>query len=94
MSHSKRNDPSTSWDAGDDFHESIKPEYHYQLIQEVFKTNGPMTSAEISMLCDLDRYQVARRLPEMERRNSVIRAGIRVCSVKKRKSVVWVGRGR
>lgn len=40
--------------------------------------------------CQLDRWQIARRLPECETAGTVERAAPRKCSVKGRKSLTWV----
>ena len=47
------------------------------------------TSMELSVVCGLDRYQVARRLPELERVRLVRKGPIRVCQVGGRKAVTW-----
>jgi len=86
----KTNDPSTSWDAGETFKAKGKHLYHYQLIASVMSPDAILTSAEISLLTpDLDRYQIARRLPEMEQENIVERCDKTWCSVVDSNCVGW-----
>ncbi len=83
----KRNDPHTSWDAGESF---TKHNIHYQIIAEALECCGrPVSSAELAQVCELSRFQIARRLPEMERKNLVARCDPMICSVTKRMCVRW-----
>jgi hypothetical protein len=47
------------------------------------------TSLELSQTCALDRYQLARRLPELEEYGLVEKGPIRPCSIGKRPAVTW-----
>jgi hypothetical protein len=47
------------------------------------------TSLELTQFTVLDRYQLARRLPELERAKAVRKGVIRACSVGKRGAVTW-----
>lgn len=84
----KTNDPSTSWDAGETFHAGRARAIHFNMILGAM-TADAQTSAELTRGCALDRHQVARRLPEMERENLVERDGYRLCRVTGRRSVIW-----
>ena len=58
-------------------HESIKPhkDSHYKIIKNAMIDIGkPATSRNISMYCELDYHEVARRLSEME-----VKDVVRVC---------------
>jgi hypothetical protein len=48
-----------------------------------------MTSAEIAVAAEMDRYAVARRLPDLERDGLVVRCGMRECGATGRPSVTW-----
>lgn len=50
---------------------------------------APVTSAELAAAYELDRYMVARRLPDLAADRCVERCGIRTCSVGGRPAVVW-----
>jgi hypothetical protein len=52
-----------------------------------------MTSRELAALCSLDRYQMARRLPELEEAGLVAKGPVRQCKAGGRPAVTWlVGR--
>jgi hypothetical protein len=48
-----------------------------------------MTSHELARHCTLDRYQLARRLPEVEGAGRVIRGEARKCSITGHKAATW-----
>jgi hypothetical protein len=48
------------------------------------------TSRELASLCSLDRYQVARRLPELEEARMVQKGPARECEVGHRLAVTWI----
>jgi predicted transcriptional regulator len=52
--------------------------------------NPGRTSRELAALCPLDRYQVARRLPELEEVCMVKKGPARECEVGKRLAVTWL----
>ena len=62
---------------------------HHGVIFYVLLKHGGLTSEEISFKCDLDRHQVARRLPEMEQIGTVKKTGHTRRSTKGRQGVVW-----
>lgn len=47
------------------------------------------TSAELARLAEMDRYQVARRLPELAAAQLVRRSTVRRCEVSGRPAVTW-----
>lgn len=47
------------------------------------------TTLELSGRCSLDRYALARRMPELERLGYVERGPIRQCRVGKRNATTW-----
>lgn len=85
----KSNDPWTSHEAGDDVVEAGVTLKHFGEILKAMAADEPRTSAEIARVCTLDRWQVARRLPEMERRDLVQRGPARLCRVCSRQSITW-----
>lgn len=65
MSHlSRRDDPITSHQAADGVKHFGKA--HIDQIVITLKLCGPMTADEIAQCCELDKYQICRRLPEAE----------------------------
>ena len=53
------------------------------------RTMPGATSAELAMFYGLDRYMVARRLPDMEERGLVHRGEIRKCKAHGTNAVTW-----
>lgn len=53
------------------------------------ENNPGCTSLELAQRGKLDRYQLARRLPELERGEFVRRGEIRDCRIGKRPAVTW-----
>lgn len=47
------------------------------------------TSFELAMATDLDRYTLARRLPECETAQSVVRGAARTCTITGRQALTW-----
>lgn len=89
--YAKISDPETSWIAGEKFKSAGNHKRHYQLITEtMININAPATSAEIAAACEeLDRWQIARRLPEMEQLGIVERCDPVKCSVVGSRCVTW-----
>lgn len=61
---------------------------------DVVMENPHRTSFELSEACYLDRYQVARRLPELEEAGFVEKGIIRRCRVSGRHAVTWTASGK
>lgn len=51
---------------------------------------SPHTSFELALLTDLDRYMLARRLPECETAGRVRRGAMRRCTVTGRLAMEWL----
>jgi hypothetical protein len=49
----------------------------------------PFTSMEIARAADLDRYVVARRMPDLERDGLIERCAMRDCTVSNRLALTW-----
>jgi len=47
------------------------------------------TSFELAMVTDMDRYMLARRLPEVETAGEVVKGHPKRCSVTGRQAVTW-----
>tara|TARA_Y100000593_G_scaffold20067_1_gene40215 strand:+ start:3247 stop:3606 length:360 start_codon:yes stop_codon:yes gene_type:complete len=50
---------------------------------------GPGTSAELADRSGIDRYALARRLPELAKRGLVTKGSTRVCRVSGRTAIEW-----
>ena len=61
-------------------------------VLELVRAHPSLTSRELGALDDargLDRYVVARRLSDLERRGLVVKESARTCSIGLRLAVVW-----
>jgi len=65
-----------------------------RLVLRIVIANPGKTSRELSDICALDRYQVARRLPELEAAGVIEKGPIRRCTIGGRHSVTWWGRNK
>jgi len=54
-----------------------------------YASEVPRTSAELAKIANLDRFMVARRLPELERSGDAARNMALTCPVTGRKSITW-----
>ena len=81
-----RNDPLSSILAGEAIEDTGTAAYHRQVIYALVKRFPGLTSAEMTQWCALDRYQIARRLPEIV---GVEKGDMRECTVCKRLCVTW-----
>jgi len=85
--HAHRHDPATSVEAA----RSIQnvAERHTFIIATMLLFYGPLTSAEISDRCELDYWQVARRISDLKHDGKVLDSGGRRRSPGGRSACVW-----
>jgi len=87
---SHRNDPHTSRQAEAAITESGARQTQAELVLDLVRRHGGLTSAELSLkTLTLDRSQIARRLPDLESNGLVQKGGARQCTVTRKSSVVW-----
>lgn len=86
---SHRGDPVSSYKAGNRALRSRKIRGQTQAVLEALKRHPNTTSAELARLADLDRYAVARRLPNLAHRGLAERGPERMCSVCRCPCVTW-----
>jgi hypothetical protein len=85
---SRRNDPITSYEAEAEITESgLRGEQQRKVRSLVHRYPG-RTSRELAELAELDRYMVARRLPEIEPVH-VRKGEQRKCKVGRRNASTW-----
>lgn len=90
----RKTDPETSHEAANRVEASGGAGAHRALILDFLRDlGGAWTSAEIARYVDLDRHQVARRLPELREKGLVVNDRQRTCSVNKTKAVEWRAKG-
>ncbi len=84
-------DPVTSHLAAADItHSGLRASQKRAVLNAVERFPG-RTSAELADAADLDRYLVARRLPDLKHDGFVEQGEIRNCRVTGRKAVTWKG---
>lgn len=59
------------------------------ILFDLVKSNPGLTSREMTMHCDLDRYQIARRLSDLENGGAVEKGPIRYCRLGNRPAATW-----
>jgi hypothetical protein len=85
----RTSDPWTSHAAGVKVtQDGTRARQSREAVESVHKTPGH-TSAELASIHGLDRYAVARRLPEVERAGFVLRGTAKTCTVTGRAALTW-----
>lgn len=91
MNHPARNDdPSSSHEAAEHVVSSgLQAQQHSIAASAVSKHPG-LTSLELARATGLDRFMLARRLPELQRNGLIVRGIVRKCSASNgRSGVTW-----
>ncbi len=84
----RNTDPATSHKAADEITKSGKRATQQNQILEALATFQNCTSAELAQHMGLDRYIVARRLPEL-RPKHVLSGNARKCKVTGKSAMTW-----
>jgi DNA-binding MarR family transcriptional regulator len=66
---------------------------HYAAILSLLKEHPKSTASELAQYTHLDRYQIGRRMKELEKRGHIQRVAIRTCSVGNRIATSWELKG-
>jgi len=82
-------DPWTSHAAGERCVRSDRLRGQMLLVLLALQKWPGRSSAELSRLAGLDRYSVARRLPNLAERDMAVRGPARLCSVTHRFCITW-----
>lgn len=90
----KNTDPITSDMAAEDLIKSGNWTNQKSMVFAALKTyvtakDKNPTSAELAHASNLDRYMVARRLPDLEKDGQVRKTAIRKCAVTQKAAVTW-----
>lgn len=86
-------DPESSHEAAEEITNTGARLKQLQVVLEAVRERPGCTSLELSTRIRLDRYAVARRLPELEHAGFIRRGPIRLCSVGGRKGITWWAEG-
>jgi len=82
-------DAISSYRAGDRALRSGKLKGQMRAVLSALQQNPGLTSAELAMVMDCDRYQPARRLSSLERRGLVRRGRLKMCQVCQTLCLSW-----
>ena len=85
----RNTDPATSHEAADFIVRDGSRARQQNRTVEIVRNCPGHTSNELADLCGLDRYMLARRLPECESAGAVHKGASRLCSISGRKAVTW-----
>lgn len=85
----RNTDPVTSHLAAQEVtREGIRGKQALIVLEAVRRYPG-RTSMELSRLCELDRYQISRRLADLEHAGEVEKGEARMCDIAGRLAVTW-----
>lgn len=84
-------DPVTSHLAAQEVYETGAADRQAAAVLAMVKNRPGMTSAGLAAHYRVDRYMVARRLPELEARGLVRKGNVMRCPVSGRAAVTWWG---
>lgn len=87
--NARRDGPLSSHLAGEESTLSGSRRSQAEQVMEIVRAAPGNTSAELAEDAFMDRYAVARRLPDLEHEERVHRGESRLCSVSGRLAVTW-----
>lgn len=82
-------DPSSSHEAAAEHVRSGRNAKQQTMVYAALQRTSNVTSRELATMWNLDRYVVARRLPELRDANLAIAGPKRRCKVSRRAAVTW-----
>lgn len=85
----RRTDPSTSREAAAEHVQSGRNGKQKVLVLAELERTSNVTSHELAVFWKLDRYIVARRLPELKEAGLAVVGPKRRCKVSRRRAVTW-----
>lgn len=89
IARSRADDPASSREAAEQMNDSGAASHQLQKAVNAVRRHPGLTSAELADAVGMDRYAMARRLPDAERVGKVVRGRFRICRVTGRKSLTW-----
>lgn len=86
---SRRNDLISSHEAENEINQNNNRAVQQEILLKIVKDTPGLTSREMTLHCNLDRYQIARRLSDLKNGNLIYQGDIRICSIGNRKATTW-----
>ena len=88
----RNTDPQTSHRSATELTTSGKRDAQKARVLTAVKDHPGLTSSELARISGLDRYLVARRLPDLRNDRLVYNGQARECSVTRKQALTWIGR--
>jgi len=85
----RSSDPLSSFEAAEEVTQSGLRQHQAQRCLQGVERYPGKTSRELARLIDLDRYAVARRLPDLEHDGHIRKGTARPCEIGRRQAVTW-----
>lgn len=86
-----KSDPTSSHIAAEEITRSgLRDSQKEKILESLRKHGKPVTSLELARWFGIDRYVVARRLPDLERDKLVRRGPMRDCAIARRPAITWI----
>lgn len=85
----RASDAPSSHAAADEADQSGRRHRHQRIVAAVVATHPGCTSRELAGHCDLERHEIARRLPELVTAGDVVKGEARTCSIGQRLATTW-----
>lgn len=85
--HARKTDAVSSHEAAERAESFVASQCREVL--EGLKLHDRSTSAELAAACGMDRFMVARRLPDLSRNELVVRGPVRRCLVNGTNAIEW-----
>lgn len=88
MNHlpARSSDPLSSWSAAEHMTTSGKAAHQRAIAVSAVHKHPGLTAFELSRVCELDRYQLGRRLVECA---ELVKGDARECTISGRQAVTW-----
>jgi hypothetical protein len=85
----RSDDPSSSRSAAEEVTGSGRRQRQIETVLALVRAYPGKTSLELALLGGVDRYIIARRLPELEEASLVTRGSVRLCTSGNRPALSW-----
>jgi len=78
--NARTTDPESSHQAGEGIEASGNATTQRRIALEAVKRRPGYTAKELAVTCNIDRYMLSRRLPELRYKGLVVNGGMRKCA--------------
>jgi hypothetical protein len=85
----RTSDPASSHEAASRVVESGQQRCHVAIIIETVRRAPGRTSAELAIICGLERHEAARRTSDAEQAGAIQKGDPAICTVSGKRAVTW-----